>query len=395
MVFEIHKSLRKEEVDYMRDLSIDDHVKFSSSSNIVLPFSTIGPTGVEGDPFTIHYIVPDVASLPSASEGELAMVSSGDTEDADDSKVFVYDGASWTEIGDFSGLQGPTGPDGADGNPGPAGIDGPSGVTGPAWDVNYLAESGTDVGFLNSTPAHALDVGGQLNVAGDIKINGSNINMNALADVDVSTVSSDKEHLRYFGGLWQPSPFHVVNFSGRCHMTISGGNGAKVVLGNYNTVGVFYTPMWTSDMGNTNIYGYDLAANGVNLAEYPVSSSGWYNYIVNDSSGQYGLWQNKMGKDAVFFVSFNARWNYTHSYVRTWVCQMETPAHPSGFSHHKNTYMVTKRGLVDQDQWHLVRHCYYPMFVPKDHYVALVIMPSSYYTTNRVLGMEMRITAVA
>ena len=189
MVFEIHRSLRKEEVDYMRDLSIDDHVKFSSSSNIVLPFSTIGPTGVEGDPFTIHYIVPDVASLPSASEGELAMVSTGDAEDADDSKVFVYDGASWTEIGDFSGLQGPTGPDGADGNPGPAGIDGPSGVTGPAWDVNYLAESGTDVGFLNSTPAHALDVGGQLNVAGDIKINGSNINMNALADVDVSTVS--------------------------------------------------------------------------------------------------------------------------------------------------------------------------------------------------------------
>lgn len=390
MVFEIHKSFKKEEVDYMRDLSIDEHVTFSSSSNIVLPFSTIGPTGIEGDPFTIHYIVPDVASLPSGSEGELAMISTGDSEDNDDSKVFVYDGASWTEIGDFSGLQGPTGPDGADGNPGPAGIDGPSGVTGPAWDINYLAESGTDVGFLNSTPAHTLDVGGQLNVAGDIKINGSNINMNTLADVDVSTVSNDKEHLRYYGGLWQPSPFHVVNFSGKCPYELTAGNGGKVTLGNYNTNAGYYTPMWTSSQG---IFTDKFGAT-VDTSIYPDSTPGWDNYIVNDSSGGYGLWQNNMGKDALFFISYSGRYDYSLSYIQSWIGTTETLINPSNLRYDANSIRIAKNTVNRADQYKLVVSKNHPIFIPKDHYFGIVIMPSS-ARTNYVNGLELRITAFA
>ena len=83
-----------------------------------------GATGPAGSSVTIAGSVTNQASLPGG-------LGSGDAGDGyitlDDGHLHVWDGDSWTDVGE---VRGPSGPAGATGATGPEGLQGPAGATG-------------------------------------------------------------------------------------------------------------------------------------------------------------------------------------------------------------------------------------------------------------------------
>lgn len=96
------------------------------------PQGTQGPSGPQGDRglpgagVLVRGNVPTAADLPATADINDAYVTD------DTGHMHVWNGTSWTDVGQFSGPAGPTGPSGATG---PQGIQGPIGPTGPASTV--------------------------------------------------------------------------------------------------------------------------------------------------------------------------------------------------------------------------------------------------------------------
>ena len=96
-----------------------------------------GPQGIQGKPFQISVIFESVAEMQSDSEerevGDLALIDTGNVQDVDNAKMYVWNGSTWSFLVDLSGAQGIQGPTG---NQGPIGATGPVGATGKsAYDV--------------------------------------------------------------------------------------------------------------------------------------------------------------------------------------------------------------------------------------------------------------------
>lgn len=90
----------------------------------------VGPVGPRGDGITIQDVVADYVSLPgSANTNDLYITS--DTQDG-----WVWDGATWINIGPMQGPQGIQGIQGPQGETGPQGPAGPAGI----WWSGTLAE---------------------------------------------------------------------------------------------------------------------------------------------------------------------------------------------------------------------------------------------------------------
>ena len=87
----------------------------------------VGTQGIKGDRFSIDHVVASVSALSglSATVGQFAIINSS-VSDPDNSKLYVYDGSSWTYQTDMSGIQGNQGPQG------------PAGPTGPAASTSDL-----------------------------------------------------------------------------------------------------------------------------------------------------------------------------------------------------------------------------------------------------------------
>jgi hypothetical protein len=98
-----------------------------------------GPQGPTGLGFKIAKIYSSVSQLEADTApsgiiaGEFALIDTGNVEDADNSKLYLWTGTEYEYVTDLSGaegIQGPAGATGAEGAQGPAGATGPQGPTG-------------------------------------------------------------------------------------------------------------------------------------------------------------------------------------------------------------------------------------------------------------------------
>ena len=103
------------------------------------PQGPTGSTGATGLGFNIAKIYSSVAALTADTSGtgivagEFGLVETGNVEDADNGKLYLWNGSAYTFVTDLSGstgVTGPQGPQGATGATGPQGPRGPTGATG-------------------------------------------------------------------------------------------------------------------------------------------------------------------------------------------------------------------------------------------------------------------------
>jgi hypothetical protein len=97
--------------------------------------------------FYIAKIYESVAALeadtsPTGIEaGEFAIIETGDNEDPENSRLYLWSGTAYSYTSDLSGAQGITGPQGPEGDQGPQGeqgIQGDPGPQGPAGDLSTV-----------------------------------------------------------------------------------------------------------------------------------------------------------------------------------------------------------------------------------------------------------------
>lgn len=291
--FKLHNSLRNEEVDTFRDLTIDGVFHIKNSFEMPPGQSLTGPTGPTGPRFTISHVAPSVATLPSsAQEGDFAMINSN-VQTTDNGKLFHYVGGVWTFMEDFSGFKGLRGHTGYIGQDGPTGPQGNQGPTGETWLPENITEVIPNLGINNTNPQHSLDIGGDLNVT-SLTQNGNPLTLTNFAETDID--SPPQEYLKWSGTLWQPSPFKIVMFSGK--NTVQKLNYAankNIVLGrNASSGGPAAGQLFTNTDGGA-------------YAGYPVSSPDWTSHITYNNTD--GLFFNNFGRDIVVQLSFTARFS--------------------------------------------------------------------------------------
>lgn len=112
-----------------------------------------GPKGDKGDTglsFTIKRTYASVAALEAdvtpagIANGEFAIIDTGDVNNVDNAKVYLFDGTSYTYITDLSGTAGLKGDKGDTGDTGPAGPQGLPGVEGPVGPAGAQGVQGID-----------------------------------------------------------------------------------------------------------------------------------------------------------------------------------------------------------------------------------------------------------
>jgi len=121
-----------------------------------------GNTGATGLGFRIAKTYTSVALLQADTSptgilvGEFALINTGNVEDADDSKLYVWSGSAYTYVSDLSGAAGITGPQGASGITGDTGATGPQGATGVVGYTGSLGATGV-TGYTGSFGATGID----------------------------------------------------------------------------------------------------------------------------------------------------------------------------------------------------------------------------------------------
>lgn len=110
-----------------------------------------GVTGPVGQGFRIAKTYSSLAQLNADTSptgiagGEFALISTGNVQDADNSKLYYWSGTSYsfvTDLSGSSGIQGPVGSQGSQGVQGPQGIIGPIGPIGPLGPIGPAGPSG-------------------------------------------------------------------------------------------------------------------------------------------------------------------------------------------------------------------------------------------------------------
>jgi len=143
----------------------------------------MGSQGIQGKSFSISKIYSSVAELsadlnPSGiSAGEFAVISTGNANDVDNAKLYLWTGSAWNYVTDLSGadgIQGPQGPMGAQGIQGERGEKGDQGLQGLQGLQGEKGDKGDkgDTGSVGPAgPTGPAGPAGQ-NAVGDISING-------------------------------------------------------------------------------------------------------------------------------------------------------------------------------------------------------------------------------
>ena len=100
----------------------------------------MGPAGADGTSVTIAGSVANAAALPTG----LGPSDAGDGYlTNDDGHLHVWNGSSWTDVGEIRGPQGATGPTGMVGSQGATGATGAAGGVGPQGATGPAGTSGT------------------------------------------------------------------------------------------------------------------------------------------------------------------------------------------------------------------------------------------------------------
>lgn len=116
----------------------------------------------------------------------------------------------------------------------------------------------------------------RLHVSGNIKLDNGNVIGNVIGNASTST--------------------NIV-FNGTTTSTVGAGNGAKMLIGQHNTSGLFRT---SSDSG---------------YADYPLSTTNWDDYIQRLDSGCF---KNISGETRIFMVTYITSWSFSSSYTESW-----------------------------------------------------------------------------
>ena len=126
----------------------------------------IGYTGSKGDSglgFTIAKTYASVAALTADTTptgivaGQFALIETGDVENPENSRLYLWNGSAYTYVSDLSGAQGITGPQGVIGYTGSQGV---IGYTGSQGVIGYTGSQGTQgvIGYTGSAgPSNVLN----------------------------------------------------------------------------------------------------------------------------------------------------------------------------------------------------------------------------------------------
>ena len=129
----------------------------------------IGYTGSKGDSglgFTIAKTYTSVATLTADTNptgivaGQFALIETGNVENPENSRLYLWNGSAYTYVSDLSGAQGITGPQGVIGYTGSQGTQGVIGYTGSQGVIGYTGSQGTQgvIGYTGSAgPSNVLN----------------------------------------------------------------------------------------------------------------------------------------------------------------------------------------------------------------------------------------------
>lgn len=175
----------------------------------------VGYTGSTGLGFNIAKQYGNVALLeaditPTGIEiGEFALINTGDVDDPENSRLYIWDGNAYTYVNDLSGAAGITGPAGADGYTGSAGADGTIGVdgyTGSQGTTGYVGSKGNtgSIGYTGSQGGSSFATGSMppsSPALGDIWFNTTRNSILQFANVGLSTAWLELTGPKYSFGI--------------------------------------------------------------------------------------------------------------------------------------------------------------------------------------------------
>ena len=165
-----------------------------------------GPQGIQGAPGTGITIIGDIpnVNVNPPNNPQIALNTAYPAAVADDSVIdtltgdlWVYNGSTWTNVGDIVGPAGPAGPAGATGPQGPIGPDGATGPQGPIGPKGAAGEAAIVVGSFGVSKVPA-----DLPPSGLIPAN-----WDSVGNPPVSTQLNIGEALIYNLGTPGPSPY--------------------------------------------------------------------------------------------------------------------------------------------------------------------------------------------
>ena len=161
----------------------------------------IGYTGSKGDSglgFTIAKTYASVAALTADTTptgivaGQFALIETGDVENPENSRLYLWNGSAYTYVSDLSGAQGITGPQGVIGYTGSQGTQGVIGYTGSQGVIGYTGSQGTQgvIGYTGSAgPSNVLNAtassASEVQYFVGVPVTGSNQTPNASTTVPV------------------------------------------------------------------------------------------------------------------------------------------------------------------------------------------------------------------
>jgi len=320
-----------------------------------------GQKGEVGLGFNIAKTYSSVADLTADTSptgivsGEFAIIETGDNEDIDNSKLYLWNGSVYSYVSDLSGAAGFTGPAGADGSDGAAGVSGSDGAKGQKGEIGEAGVAGADgaVGDNGSlkqfTVSHGITLGkaAALNSDGtvsgigdhDTTINvpastGSLVSISPLQDkfgegID-SAYSTATGHVVSIHALGYVSSYfrtqnigyYVAEISGNSINYVSSGTAATGYnhigssTGSRSTPGITYDSsvdkfIWVGDGSDSSQYSHirsaSVAENGyLSLGDSKGLPQGFSDFgtIVSDQNGA-GLIMWKAGSQFCAMTPYN------------------------------------------------------------------------------------------
>lgn len=377
--FEIRNTKLEKETDALRNLTIDGTLTVNGS--LVLPpgVNATGPTGPDGPIFTIDHVVSSILDLQSLSpsEGDFALVTSN-PEDTDNSKMYLYDGNIWSFISDFSGIQGVTGPAGVIGIDGVTGPQGITGATGPTWNSSVLSVNAPNIGVNTSNPAYDVDVVGNVNLTGAIKINGVDMVLNDLGDTDtVTTTPIDGDLLAWDGSNWSTSRFYQAMYRAEP----------------WNGIDQTFNVSVNSVLNLGKDIRFGTYGDSTTL---PTSSNNWNTFIGINSAE--GLWLNKLGRDAIFHVMIDGHLAGTFgdtniTQTEVWCNIATSDADIKSKGNDASTQKIVKQsgGLNYASDI----HCTFTIYVPEGDSIGIVLKTTSAFSNYYAFSCDLSISLLA
>jgi len=247
----------------------------------------IGYTGSKGDTglgFNIAKTYTSVANLtadtsPSGiNTGEFAIIENGSLTDAENSRLYLWNGSAYSFVSDLSGTIGFTGSFGYTGSQGDIGYTGSKGFTGSKGDIGYTGSKGDqgDIGYTGSKGDQG-DIG-YTGSQGDIGYTGSKGDQ---GDIGYTGSKGDQGDIGYTGSKGDQGDIGYTGSKGDIGYT-----GSKGDIGYTGSKG---------DIGYTGSFGYTGSEGNLDITTSstpPTVGVGEGDIWVDDATGVQYFYYN-------------------------------------------------------------------------------------------------------